>query len=58
MDSEVFLHLRDDLRIGQLVRSLDADHETLRQPLGAAQTLLELELGLSRPEDQVGPGDG
>ena len=49
----MFLDLRYDLRIGQLVRGLDSD-DTLSQRLGAAQTLLELQLGLTRPEDQNG----
>src|SRR6185369_16797029 len=51
IDPEVLLHLHDDLRIGELVRGLDA-HSTLRQRLRSAQTLLELQLGLTRPEDQ------
>ncbi len=45
------LHRRDDLRIGQLVRGLDSD-KSLRERLGAAETFLELPLGLTRPEDQ------
>jgi hypothetical protein len=49
----MFLDLRYDLRIGQLVRGLDSDN-TLSQRLGAAKTLLELQLGLTRPEDQNG----
>jgi hypothetical protein len=51
----MFLDLRYDLRIGQLVRGLDSDN-TLSQRLGAAETLLELQLGLTRPEDQNGLG--
>lgn len=51
----VLLHLRDDLRIGQLVRGFDG-HNALRQRLGAAQTLPELQLGLTRPEEQKGLG--
>jgi membrane peptidoglycan carboxypeptidase len=51
IDPIVLLHLRDDLRIGQLVGGFDADN-TLRERLGAAETLLELQLGLTRPEDQ------
>ena len=51
----MFLDLRDDLRIGQFVRGLDSDN-TLSQRLGAAETLLELQLGLTRPEDQKGLG--
>ena len=47
----MLLHLRYDLRIGQLVRGLNSDN-TLRQSLGMAETLLELQLGLTRPEDQ------
>ena len=51
----MLLHLRDDLGIGQLVCGLDSDN-TLRQCLGAAETLLELQLGLTRPEDQKSLG--
>ena len=51
IDPEVLLHFRDDLRISQLVRGLDSDN-MLRQCLGAAETLLELQLGFTRPEDQ------
>src|SRR5688572_9243540 len=47
----MFLDLRYDLRIGQLVRGLDSD-DTLSQRLGAAETFLELQLGLTRPENQ------
>ena len=47
----MLLHLRDDLRIGQLVRGLDTDN-TLRQRLGSEETLLESQLGLTRPKDQ------
>lgn len=54
-DPIVLLNLRDDLRIGQLVRGLDS-HNTPRQRLGAAQTLLELQLGLTWPEDQKSLG--
>jgi hypothetical protein len=60
IDPVVLLHLRDDLRIGQLVRGLDSDN-TLRQRLGACETLLELQLGLTRPErseePRVAPAD-
>ena len=52
-DPIVFLDLRYDLRIGQLVRGLNFN-DTLSQRLGAAETLLELQLGLTRPEDQNG----
>ena len=55
IDPVVLLHLRYDLRIGQLVRGLDSDN-VLRQRLGAAETLLELQLGLTRPEDQKSLG--
>jgi hypothetical protein len=51
IDPEVLLHLRYDLRISLLVRRLNSDN-SLRQCLGAAETLLELELGLTWPEDQ------
>ena len=51
----MLLHLRDDLGIGQLVRGLDSDN-TLRQRLGAPETLLELQLGFTRPEDQKSLG--
>jgi hypothetical protein len=51
----MFLDHRYDLRIGQLVRGLDSDN-TFSQRLGAAETLLELQLGLTRPEDQDGLG--
>ena len=51
----MFLDLRYDLRIGQLVCGLDSDN-TLSQRLGAAETLLELQLGLTRSEDQKGLG--
>jgi hypothetical protein len=47
----MFLDLRDDLRIGQLVRGLNSN-DTFSQRLGAAQTLLELQLGLTRPKNQ------
>ena len=42
----MFLDLRDDLRIGQLVRGLNSN-DTFSQRLGAAQTLLELQLSLA-----------
>ena len=51
----MFLDLRDDLRIGQLIRGLDAN-DTLSQRLGAPETLLELQVGLTRAEDQNGLG--
>jgi hypothetical protein len=51
----VLLHLRDDLRIGQLVRGFDS-HNAFRQRLGVAQRLLELRLGLARPEDRRASG--
>ena len=51
----MFLDLRYDLRIGQLVRGLDSDN-TISQGLGVAEALLELQLGLTRPEDQKGLG--
>ena len=54
-DAVVFLDLRDDLRIGQLIRGLDSN-DTLSQLLGATETLLELQLGLTWPEDQNGLG--
>jgi hypothetical protein len=47
----VLFHLRDDLWIGQLVGGLDPDN-TRRQCFRAAETLLELQLGLTRPEDE------
>ena len=47
----MFLDLRYDLRIGQLVRGLNFN-DTLSQRLGAAQTLLELQPGLTRPKNQ------
>ena len=40
-DPVVFFHLRDDLRIRQLVRGLDS-HDALGQRFGVAQTLLQL----------------
>ena len=46
----VLLHFCHDLRIGELVGGLNLLH-TLKQRLGAAETLLELQLGLTRPED-------
>ena len=55
IDPVVLLHLRDDLRIGQLVRGLDSD-KTVKQRLGSAETLLELQLGLPRPEDKKSLG--
>ena len=55
IDPVVLLYLGDDLRIGQFVRRLDSDN-TVRQRLGAAETLLELQLGLTRPEDQKSLG--
>ena len=51
----MLFHLRYDLRIGQLVSGLDS-HNTFRQHLGATETLLELQLGLTRPEDQKSLG--
>jgi hypothetical protein len=51
----VFLDLCHDLRIGQLVRGLHSD-KTLGQRFGAAETFLELKLGLTRSEDQNGIG--
>ena len=51
----MLLHLRYNLRIGEFVSGLDFD-STLRQRLGAAETLLELQLGLTRPEDQKSLG--
>ena len=50
VESVVLLHLRDNLRIGELVRGFDSDN-TLGERLGAAKTLLELQLGFPRPED-------
>lgn len=47
----MLFHLRDDLWIGQLVGGLDPDN-TRRQCFRAAETLLELQLGLTRPEDE------
>jgi hypothetical protein len=47
--------LRHDLRIGQLVRGLDSD-KALSQRIGATETLLELQLRFTRPEDQKGLG--
>jgi len=44
-----------DLRIGQPVRGLNSD-KTLSQRLGAAETFPELQLGLTRAEDQKGLG--
>jgi hypothetical protein len=55
IDPVVLLHLRNDLRIGQLVRGFDSQN-AFRQRLGVAQTLLELQLGLARAEDQKGFG--
>jgi hypothetical protein len=51
----LFLDLRYDLRISQLVRGLDSDN-TLSQRLGATETLLELQLRLARLEDQSASG--
>ena len=51
----MLLHLCDDLRIGQLVRGHDSDN-TITQRLGAAETVLELQLGLTRTEDQKSLG--
>ena len=50
-DVVVLPDLGHDLRIGQRVRGLDFDN-TRRQRLGAAETFIELTLGLARPEDQ------
>jgi hypothetical protein len=49
----VFFDLRHDLRIGQLVRGLDYD-KALSERLGATETLLEVQLCLTRPENQNG----
>src|ERR1017187_412486 len=50
---EVLRDLRHDLRISELVGGLVFFH-MLRQRLGAAQTLPELQFGLTRTEDQKG----
>ena len=55
IDPVVFLDLRYDLRISELVRGFNSNN-MLRQRLGAAETLLELQLGLTRSEDQKGLG--
>jgi hypothetical protein len=55
IDPIVFLDLRYDLRIGQLVWGIGSGN-TLSQRLGAAETLLELQLALARSEDQKGLG--
>jgi hypothetical protein len=55
IDPEVLLHLRYDLWISQFVRGLNFDN-MLGQRLGAAETLLELQLGLTRPEDEKSLG--
>ena len=51
VDSIVLLDLRDDLRIGQLVRTVDR-HAAFGRDLGAIKAVLELQLGLTRPEEQ------
>ena len=50
-DSVVFLHLRHNLRIRQLVRALDR-HYALGRHLGATETLFELQLRFTWPEEQ------
>jgi hypothetical protein len=55
IDPVVLLHLRYDLWISQFVRGFNFDN-MLRQRLGAAETLLELQLGLTRPEDEKSLG--
>ena len=47
----MLFHLGDNLWIGQFVRCLDADR-ALRMRLGATETLLEFELGLTGTENQ------
>ncbi len=47
----MLLDLRHDLRIGQLVCAFDRD-DALRQHFGATETILELQLGLTWPEEQ------
>ena len=47
----MFLDLSDNLRIRQLVRALDGNN-ALRRHRGAAETTLELPLGLTWPEQQ------
>jgi len=50
-DSVVFLHLRDNRRIRELVRALDR-YDALRRTLGSTETLLQLQLRFTRPEEQ------
>jgi hypothetical protein len=55
----VLLDLRYDLGIRQLVRGLDSD-KALSQRVGATETLLELQLRLTKPESEgprVAPAD-
>jgi hypothetical protein len=47
----VFLHLRHNLRVRQLVRALDGDTALLRG-FRSPKPVLELQLGLARPEQQ------
>ncbi len=47
----MLFHLRYDLRIGELVRGLNSNN-VLRQRFGAAEPFPQLQLGLTRPEDQ------
>ena len=49
----MILHFCDDLRIGQLVCGLEIDGAAGKR-LGAAETLLQFQLGLARSEDQNG----
>ena len=47
----MFLHLRHNLRIRQLVRALDRNN-VLGRHLGATETLLELQLRFTWPKEQ------
>jgi hypothetical protein len=54
-DAVVFLHLRHHLRIRQLVRALDRNNALGRSP-GSTETLVELQLRLTWPKEQVTHG--
>ena len=51
----MLFHLRHDLRIGEFVTGLDIDGAPRRR-LGSAETFLQLQLGLTRPEYEKGLG--
>ena len=55
IDPEMIFHFRHNLGIGELVRRFDVDR-AFRKRLGAAETLLELELRFTWTENQKSNG--